>query len=213
MKNKQNTLLSSLKTRWNGWSEHWFAKSVLTTTLSIVLAFWADRWYEEARDQRQLSEALQNLYQEHQENTTEIDTALEQQAILLEILQKRRSDSTSTLMEIASQYPYIPQPSLKTTSLSRFLSNDALKYDFELLSLLASLDVQHANLQQHFLQMDGVLYAPATNELSRAGRLQKALMFNMVGSAVARERSLKEEYERLAQYLASQRIINLGNKN
>ncbi len=208
MQKRQKFDWSKIRNRLVVWAEHWFVRSVLTTTLSIMLAFSVDRMYEEHKAHKQLSEILQSLSQEHLENISEIDSALAQQEILLKILMRHRYDSTSTLMEIASQPPYIPKPILKTTSLSRFLSNDVVKYNFELLSLLSALDVLHIEIQNHFRQIDEVLYSPATNEISNTGRLQKMLMFNMTSSAMAREKELKDNYKRLAEYLQKQGFIN-----
>jgi hypothetical protein len=179
----------------------------LTTTMSVSLAFLVDRTYENYKANSQFKKALFELHLQNEQNSRDIDTSMASLKILRPILYKARKDTSITLMEIASEPPYVSLPTIKTGSLSRFINNPNVDFDFELISLLSDIENAQIDLLEMSNTVRNTLYSPETNEHSEKGNLQKQLMNNLVGSAIHREMVLKDVYQEFEDYLKKKKIL------
>jgi hypothetical protein len=204
---KLTNIFLPIKTTFKNLYSNKFFFRFLTTTMSVSLAFLVDRTYENYKANSQFKKALYELHLQNEANTRDIDTSMASLKILRPILYKTRKDTSITLMDIASEPPYVSLPTLKTGSLSRFINNPNVDFDFELISLLSDIESAQNDLKSMSDNVKNTLYSPETNEHSEKGNLQKLLMNNLVGSTIHREIVLKDVYQDFEDYLKKKEIL------
>jgi hypothetical protein len=186
---------------------HWFVRGMITTTLSVFLAFTVDRVYEDSKATQQFNEALLGLHQEYQQNIAALDTAEVRGGQLRDSIYVSRRDSSVTFMALVSKPPYLATQNLQATYLAYFLENERARSDFELLSLLSEIDQLHQEVAEMKKRLINYTFSPEANDKGKAGTALKRIVMNCLGQTNGYSFVLKDRYARFEAYLRKREIL------
>ena len=203
---KMRVLIEKVRQKLQSISRTEFFNRFIRTTMSVSIAFAVDKLHKSYTATHQFEAALTAMQAQNRENAADIDSCIVGQRQFREIIWKVEYDTSITLMELASEPPYVMLPTLQTASLSRFINNPNIDIDFELLTVLANIEAAQKNIQELSSKTTDLLYSPNSNDTTQAGNLQKLLMINLQGAMIHSEGELKQKYLKLEEYLAKNGI-------
>lgn len=195
-------------------TSHWFVRSVMTTTASIILAFMVDRWNEQRKETEAMDRSITNLCQEQVENLALLDSVIPPQVAYRDSLAAYETDSSMTLMTITSKPPFLQMQLPNMVAYNFLREQDGTKKNYELIAQLSKLELLQEEVSENYKQISTKLYEPETNSADRAGNLQKMLLYNMMGNYIVQEINLGNGYIDFLKamqgkgYIPSQKIPN-----
>lgn len=186
---------------------HWFFRSTMTTTVSIMLAFMIDRCYESYKNRNEVEDVVQTVYQEYKTNIGQLDTAIWALHDFRDSLFLYRKDTLQTLMRITSRPPYLHLIEPSTLAHNFLIEREGLKSDWELMRVVSSIDIEYKSVQSQNRLLETTLYSPSSNSTTIDGKMNKILMFNITGNYIYSLITLRNRLIESSGYFQEKRLI------